>query len=280
MGVTTTFTPLEALFEAPALAPTELTAPLERLYGGGLGFARPTVYANFVSSVDGTVALPAIPQSNKLISAGSEADRFVMALLRGLADAVVTASGTLAGSPTGTWSPARAHPASAELLAELRRVRGQPERPELVILTGSGAIDTAHPALAGRTVVLTTSVGAARLRGLPAEVVPLADDAALAPSSVVAAVQGRGHRLILFEAGPRTFGAFVAAGLVDELFLTVSPLLTGGSAQTRLSLLEGVEPLRDGLVRGDLLSLRRHDDHLFLRYGLAAGERLTEPARR
>ena len=275
--------PLQALYDAPWLAPTELTPPLEHLYGGGLGFSEPTVYANFVSSLDGTVALPTIPQSNKLISAGSEADRFVMALLRGLADAVVTASGTLAGSPTGTWSPARAHPPSGEMLAELRRVRGQPERPELVILTGSGAIDPNHPALAEQTVVMTTTKGAARLRGrIPAsaELVPLAHEGRIAPASVIAALRNRGHRLILLEAGPHTFGAVAAAGVVDELFLTVSPLLTGGSAQTRLSLLEGVEPLRDGLVRGELLSLRRHDEHLFLRYRLAPEALATEPARR
>jgi riboflavin biosynthesis pyrimidine reductase len=263
--------PLETLFEVPGLAPTELTAPLEHFYGGGLGFSAPTVYANFVSSLDGAVALPAIPQSNRLISAGSEADRFVMALLRGLADAVVTASGTLAGSPTGTWTPARAHPSSAELLAELRRVRGQPERPELVILTGSGAIEPAHPALAERAVVMTTAEGASRLSGrLPAsaELLPIADKGLIDPAAVRAALRDRGHGLILLEAGPNTFGAFAAAGVVDELFLTVSPLLTGGSARTRLSLVEGVEPHRDGLVRGQLLSLRRHDEHLFLRYRL------------
>jgi riboflavin biosynthesis pyrimidine reductase len=282
MGVTD-LRPLETLFEARGLAPTELTTPLEHLYGGGLGFSAPTVYANFVSSLDGTVALPAISRSNKLISAGSEADRFVMALLRGLADAVVTASGTLAESPTGTWLPARAHPPSAEMLAELRRVRGQPERPELAILTGSATIDPDHPALAERTVVLTTEGGAKQLRGrvpASAELVPLAAEGPIEPSAVIAALRERGHRSILLEAGPNTFGTFAAAGVVDELFLTVSPLLTGGSAQTRLSLVEGVDPLRDGLVRGELLSLRRHDGHLFLRYRLAPEALATEPARR
>ena len=70
--------PLEALYESPALARSELTSPLGRLYGGGLGFAGPTVFANFVASLDGTVALPGLPRSNTLISSGSEADRFVM----------------------------------------------------------------------------------------------------------------------------------------------------------------------------------------------------------
>jgi riboflavin biosynthesis pyrimidine reductase len=268
---------LELLHEAPALS--ELTAPLERLYGGGLGFAGPTVYANFVASLDGSVALPELPQSNELIASGSDADRFVMGLLRALADVVVVGTGTLRGSPTGTWSPARPHPASAPLFAELRRLRGQPEHPELAILSGSGAIDVGHPALAGRTVILTSTAGAAGLRDrVPAgaEVMPLTAAAAIEPRVVLGALRDRGHRHILFEAGPHTFGAFAVAGLIDELFLTISPLLTGGSAQTRLSLVEGVEPLREGLVRAELLSLRRHEDHLFLRYGLSS----TELARR
>lgn len=190
-----------------------------------------------------------------------------MALLRGLADVVVTASGTLAGSPTGTWAPARAHPDSSELLAELRRARGLPERPELAVITGSGAIDPAHPALAERTVVLTTTRGAERLDGrIPAELLPLGEGPLLEPGAVIAALRARGHRLILLEAGPHTFGAFTAAGAVDELFLTLSPLLTGGSAGTRLSLVEGSE----ALVAADLLSARRHDAHLFLRYRLRA----------
>jgi len=274
--------PLELLYDSPAAAPSKLMASLEQLYGGGLGFAGPTVYTNFVASLDGSVALPEIPQSNKLIGGGSEADRFVMGLLRALADVVVVGSGTLRGSPTGTWSPSRPHPDSASLYAELRRLREQPERPEVAILTGSGAIDVRHPALAGRAVILTSTTGASRLRDrVPkaAEVTPLASDAEIDPSVVLRALRERGHRLILFEAGPHTFGRFAAAGLIDELFLTVSPLLTGGSAATRLSLVEGVDPGPDALVRGELLSLRRAEDHLFLRYGLRSVP-FTGPAHR
>jgi riboflavin biosynthesis pyrimidine reductase len=276
--------PLELLSESPALAPSALTPPLARLYGGGLGFAGPTVYANFVASVDGTVALPEIPRSNALISGGSDADRFVMGLLRALADVVVIGSGTFHGSPHGTWSPAGAHPDSAPHFAELRELRGQPDRPELAILSGSGTIDVRHPALAGRAVILTSTAGAARLRRrVPdtAEVTALTWSAEIDPRAVLRTLQERGHRLILFEAGPHTFGAFAAAGLIAELFLTVSPLLTGGSARTRLSLVEGREPARDGLVHGELLSLRRHEDHLLLRYGLRREPHsLTGPARR
>ena len=85
--------PLELLYESSAPAASALTPPLARLYGGGLGFEGPTAYANFVTSVDGTVALPGVPESNALIAGGSEADRFVMGLLRALADVVVVGSG-------------------------------------------------------------------------------------------------------------------------------------------------------------------------------------------
>ncbi len=264
---------LELLHESATLPPSELTAPLAELYGGGLGFAGPTVYTNFVASLDGSVALPGIPRSNALISGGSEADRFVMALLRALADVVVVGSGTLHASPTGTWTPAGAHAASEALFAELRRQRGRPERPELAILSGSGALDAGHPALAAGAVVLTSTAGAARLQNrVPPRValISLGSAATFAPRIALRALEERGHRLILFEAGPHTFGAFAAAGAIDELFLTVSPLLTGGSASTRLSLVEGVEPSRDGLVHAELRSLRRAGDHLFLRYGLRA----------
>jgi riboflavin biosynthesis pyrimidine reductase len=263
--------PLELLYDSPAAAASELTPPLARLYGGGLSFGGPTVYTNFVASLDGSVALPGIPRSNELINGGSDADRFVMGLLRALADVIVVGSGTFHSSPTGTWSPARAHRDSASLFAELRILRGQAERPELAILTGSGAIDVRHPALSGRAVILTSETGAARLRRrVPdtTELVALTAQTTIDPRVALGAVKDRGHELILFEAGPHTFGAFAAAGLIDELFLTISPLLTGGSEATRLSLVEAVEPVRDGIVRGELRSLRRFENHLFLRYAL------------
>ena len=112
------------LYEATEAALSELTAPLARLYGGGLGFAGPTVYTNFVASLDGSVALPEIPQSNKLISGGSEADHFVMGLLRAFADVVVVGSGTLREAhPPARWSPARRSP---RLRFALRRAPAAP----------------------------------------------------------------------------------------------------------------------------------------------------------
>jgi riboflavin biosynthesis pyrimidine reductase len=64
------------------------------------------------------------------------------------------------------------------------------------------------------------------------------------------------------------FGSLLASGLVDELFLTVSPVLAGRESRTRQSLVEGVELLPDETAGARLLSARRHKHHLFLRYGL------------
>ena len=268
----TLWPPLQTLYEAPGLPASVLTPGLEEMHGGGLAFDEPRVYANFVSSLDGVVAIPALPQSNKLIRGGSEGDRFVMGLLRALADVVLTGAGTLAAWPRGSWTPQRAYPPAAANYAELRRALGKDERPELAILTGSGSIDPEHPALECGALVLTSDEGEARLAGrLPtaATVVSLGTQPELEPRDVIDALRDRGYSLILSEAGPRGFGSLVQAGLVDELFLTVSPLLAGDRA-ARLGLVEGVAFLPDQLVQTRLLSVKRQEEHLLLRYALGS----------
>src|SRR6058998_3126635 len=97
----------EVLAEADGLPELELPDELRDRYGGPLGFEEPRLVANFVSSIDGIVAIPTLPRSNSLISAGSEADRFVMGLLRAVADAVLVGSGTLHAWPNALWTPER-----------------------------------------------------------------------------------------------------------------------------------------------------------------------------
>jgi len=79
----------------------------------------------------------------------------------------------------------------------------------------------------------------------------------------------RGHARILSEAGPNVLGSLLADRLVDELFLTLSPVLAGRLAVGgRLGLVEGVELLPQAHVAGRLASVRRSESHLFLRYVL------------
>ena len=195
-----------------------------------------------------------------------------MGVLRAFADVVLIGAGTLAASPQGTWRPDRVYPEAAASFAELRRSRGRPELPEVAILTGRGSIDPSHPVLASGAIVLTSTSGAERLDGdLPAAstLVALGKAPTLDLRRAVAVLHERGHSLVLCEAGPHTFGGLVQAGLADELFLTVSPLLAGDrGAGSRLGLAESVELMPPG-TRNRLLGVRRHDDYLFLRYGLA-----------
>ena len=73
--------------------------------------------------------------------------------------------------------------------------------------------------------------------------------------------------LILAEAGPHAFGSLLEGGVVDELFLTLSPLLVGDAGpDSRLRLVEAADLVPPSRLR--LLSLRRHEEHLFLRYEL------------
>lgn len=244
---------------------------LAALYGGAIGLDEPCVVANFVESIDGVVAVPRLPRSHAVIGDESDADRFMLALVRTCADAVVVGSGTLLASPKGTWRIDRAYPPAAEALAELRARRGRPEQPLVVVVTTGASLDPAHPVLESGALVLTTEGAAARVRAaLPgaAEVVAVNDAETVDLVRAVEVLRERGCSVILTEAGPSMFGSLVASRLVDELFLTVSPLLAGRGATARLGLVEGVELIPQTRVAGRLRSVRANGSHLFLRYEL------------
>ncbi len=264
--------PLEALAEEAGLPTWELPAELRRLYGGPLGFDGPCTVANLVQTIDGVVAIPELPRSNALIADESEADRFVLALLRACADVVLIGSGTLLASPKGTWRADRPYPPAADALQELRRSRGLPEQPTVAIVTGGRSFDPSHPVLERGALVLTSAAAAPALAAsVPAatEVVAVSEGDAVDARAALALLRERGHGLVLSEGGPRLLASLLAARLVDELFLTVSPLLAGRAGSPRLSLVEGVELLPEHRVAGSLRSVRRSGAHLFMRYALS-----------
>jgi riboflavin biosynthesis pyrimidine reductase len=272
--------PLDVILEADGLPSYEMPTRLERLYGGGIGFETPRLYANFVSSLDGVVAIEGVDHSSQMISGKSEADRFVMGLLRACADAILIGAGTLRAAPDSLWTPAFIFPDSAAEFAQLRRGLGREAEPQLVILTASGQLDPDHRALEAGALVVTTSAGATRLRNrLPrsSSVVTLGDDKDARLLDVVATLRSEGHDVLLTEGGPTLIGGLIGAELVDELFLTVSPILAGRStANGRPGLVEGLELLPSRTIPGDLRSVRKHGSHLFLRYGI---EDLSVPRR-
>jgi riboflavin biosynthesis pyrimidine reductase len=264
--------PLELLHEVEDLARYDVPDELAALYPGALGFEAPRLFANFVSTVDGIVAIPSVPASNTLIAAASESDRFVMGLLRACADALVIGSGTLAAEPRGVWTPEQAYPPAGEAYAELRRKLGRRPELEVVVLTASGSVDPGHPAFQAGAAALTTDEGAAVLDGrLPsASILSVGPGPRLDVRAAVELLRARGRSLILSEGGPHVFGSLVTAGLVDELFLTVSPLLAGRRAgDDRLTLVEDAALLPGTPAGARLLSVRREGAHLFLHYELS-----------
>lgn len=259
---------LERVLERPELPAFELPIRLAEAYGGTLGIATPSVFANFVASVDGTVALPGDRESGRIISLASRADRFVMGLLRAHADAILIGAGTYEKARRAQWTSAHICAEFAPDFAELReRLQLDPE-PKLVIVSGSGSLEPG-PALE-RALVVTTSAGAERLRpSLPAtsEVAVLSGDR-LGGVAVMQQLRQRRFERVLCEGGPRLFGELVQSGCIDELFLTISPQLFGHDAG------DGKKALLDGVnmngVELELRSLRRHGSHLFTRYSVGA----------
>ncbi|MDX6486798.1 MAG: hypothetical protein QOF43_1951, partial [Gaiellaceae bacterium] len=187
---------------------------------------------------------------------------------RAFADVVLIGSGTMLASPKGRWRPEGVYPKAKDAFAELRAKLGKPEHPAIAVVTTGASLDVSHPALTDATV-LTTARGAERLEGVAPHVVAVNDGDWVDLRLALGVLRNQGHSHVLAEAGPTTFGELVANGLVDELFLTMSPVLAGRLAEglgRRLGLVEGVELLPELRVAPQLVSLRRGGDHLFARY--------------
>jgi len=260
------------LFEGEDLSAGTLPPQLAELYDGGLAIREGSVYANFVSSIDGIVAIEGgTAPSGGIISGRNEADRFVMGLLRAFAEAVLVGAGTVrAEGGRALWTPEYIFPAAAEAFAELRRALKREKTPRLVIVCGSTDLDRSERALEVGALVLTTTACADQLRKvLPraSEVRAISDTDPINSDDIFNALKADGYRTILSEGGPQLFGQLVSNDRVDDLFLTVSPVLEGQKSDQSFGLIRGVDFGRTP-KRSRLLSVRRHESHLFLRYQL------------
>jgi len=264
--------PLTVLYQRAGLPAWPLPPVLAGLYGGDLGFRQPCVYANFVASMDGVTALgPEYPSSGSAISGHAPADRFVMGLLRACADVVLIGAGTLRATPGHRWTPAHVCPAAADGYAAFRRGLGRDGDPLLGVVTARGDVPARHPALRAGALILTTSAGARHLHGqLPpaCTIIDLGDRPELPPAEVLATAHTRGGSMVLTEGGPRLLGQLAVGGLLDELFLTISPVLAGRGDTARPGLIAGLELLPGRSEPAELLTVRRHGSCLFLRYAM------------
>ncbi|MFE3443327.1 pyrimidine reductase family protein [Nocardia sp. NPDC059180] len=213
---------------------------LAQLYGYPSGLDRPWVRANFVSSIDGAATSDGV--SGGL---GTDADHQVFAMLRELADVVLIGAGTVRAE---NYGPAKTDPALRRHLHDLG-IGGNREGapPPIAVVTASAALDAAGRLFteAGDTgaatrapLIITTAAAPADRKRLLAEAgaeVIEAGDVAVAPHDALAVLADRGLLRVLCEGGPHLFGDLLEAGCVDELCLTTSPVLIGGTAR-RISL--------------------------------------------
>jgi riboflavin biosynthesis pyrimidine reductase len=233
---------------------------------------RPTVIANFVSTLDGVVSYAdSDAAAGGEISGFSPADRMVMGLLRAHADAVLVGAGTVRAAPHDSWTPDAIFPPAASEYARIRRREGLARQPLTVVVTGSGDLDLGHPGFSATPILIaTTPDGARRLGQPPAANVEVAQMSgpSIAAAELLALLARRGVGLVLCEGGPQLLAALVGADLVDELFLTVAPQIAGRSSGVpRPGLVEGLAFHAAQAPWWQLRSVDRAGSHLFLRYG-------------
>jgi riboflavin biosynthesis pyrimidine reductase len=176
--------------------------------------AAASVRVNFVASLDGAVTVEG--RSGGL---GTAADKAVFRVLRELAEVVLVGAGTVRAENYG---------------GARRPTRGRETPPPIAVVTGSADLDPGSRLFTDTTVpplVLTLeSAPVDRRKALSAaggEVVVLPR---LTPDALLAELSARGLNRVLCEGGPVLFGALQAADAVDELCLTLSPVLAAGEA--------------------------------------------------
>jgi riboflavin biosynthesis pyrimidine reductase len=223
-------------------------ADLEAIYAYPEGLTRPWVQVNFVASADGAVEIDAT-------SAGLShaADREVFLLGRDLADVV------LVGAGTARAENYRGVVASAKRLDRRRRL-GLSDVPPIAVVTRTGDLDPASPLFTDThlpPIVVTTTT--ADTGGLDAEVIRAGDDDVDLRKALDLLAE-RGLRRVDCEGGPALFAGLIAEDLVDQLCLTVAPLLAGGGAGRIAAGTPSVPR------RMDLASILVEDGYTFLRY--------------
>lgn len=216
---------------------------------------RPWLRANMIASADGAATL-----DGRAGPLGNPTDQRILGLLRALADVVIAGSGTVI---TEGYGPARAR---AEYQA-MRSANGQPPAPVMAVVSNHLRLDFSarfFTDAAQRPIVVTCEAAPADSRQAAHAVadVVMAGGPVVDPRLMVDALVDRGHQRLLCEGGPTFLGAASAAGALDELCLTTSPLLVGGPSRR---ILDG--PVVDPPQRLRLAHLLVDDDDLlYARY--------------
>lgn len=282
MGLVRTLIDCEEQHSGPSLP-----AQLRNLYDGDLHLPpasaeMPYVIGNFVSTLDGVVSYKIKGHSDGSAISGSDpTDRFIMGLLRASADAVMVGARTVYDAgPKALWIPDSIYPDAKDLYTEYRlNALHKPKYPLVVIVSGSGRLDLQRAVFrtpeAG-VLIVTAAAGQKELIGAGAANLPsvrikaLEEDMGgeIGPREILRCLASEfGVTTLLHEGGPKLFGQFLKAGLVNELFLTVSPQIAGRSSQSsRPAVMEEAEFLPETAPWFRLLSVKQKSEYLYLRY--------------
>jgi riboflavin biosynthesis pyrimidine reductase len=280
--------PFETLHDAAVGESVPLPAELAAIHGPlRLRADRPTTLANFVSTLDGVVSLGVPGQAGGgPISGENRHDRMLMGLLRAVADAVVVGAGTLRAVPHHLWTADYVFPDLTASYRALRAHLGKTEPPLNAIVTASGELDLGRRVFSSAEVpvlVVTTARGAERLRRqtVPSSVriAAVQDEGTIGAGAVLDAVgEVRPRGVVLVEGGPHLLGEFLAAGRLDELFLTLAPQIAGREpGDARPGLVAGRHFAPEHPLWSALAAVKRANSHLFLRYALRTGGAMAPP---
>jgi len=252
----------------PAGDPSSAEEVVEHLSLAERGTAtavRPYVLLNMVSTADGRITV-----GGRSGALGNRADRALFHALRGAVDAVLVGAGTVRAERYGRIIP-------DERRRSLRRERGLSEEPLACIVSAGLSLDAEIPLLtvpAARVVIVTPSQASLPPSAAHIDYVREPRDGQLDLPAALEELRGRfGVRTLLCEGGPHLNSQLLAGGLLDELFLSVSPKLAGGEergGQAPLGILAGAALDPPAELR--LLSVMESDSQLFLRYGVGAAD--------
>lgn len=206
--------------------------------------------ANFVSTVDGAAVV-----DGGSTAMNDEDDQAMFGAMRAVPDFIVVGAGTVRAE--------NYHPVELdERRREARLEMGLEEVPHLVVVTRSLDLDPNARVFGNperRVTILTVQDAPGDRFAALSEVADVVRLSGTAPADIIHYM--RLARVVLCEGGPSLWGQFVASGLVDEMALTISPMLVSGDA-TRLA--RG--PQADPPLEMRLHSVAHGDRVLFLRY--------------
>lgn len=274
--------PFTLLFDDDVKDNTTLPEALRAVYGGDWHVPetseRPHIYSNFALSRDGRVSFN-VPGhlGGDDVSGFNAHDRWLMALLRARADAVVVGDNTLRLEPEHLWTCEYIYPEAHQPFRELRKVERRKPCPLQVFLSFDGVFDAdaavfCQPDL--DVLIATTARGVEAASGLDCaanvSVLELGQDSVDLRRLCAILTTDFGVNTLLCEGGPRVYGGFVSARLLDDEFLTLCPTVIGnpgleGDTKPRPGLIEGAAFSPDAPPKSVPTSLRRAGEHLFLK---------------